>query len=54
MGGEPEGIERTPDGAFVYVTSEEDNEVFVIDPAKSERRRPGEDFAAPAIDWFPA
>ena len=36
VGGEPEGVERTPDGAFVYVTSEEDNEVFVIDPLTSK------------------
>ena len=35
VGGEPEGVEVRPDGAVVYVTSEEDGEVFAIDAAKA-------------------
>jgi len=31
VGGEPEGVNLRPDGKVVYVTSEEDGEVFVID-----------------------
>ena len=31
VGGEPDGVTTSPDGRFVYVTSEEDNRVSVID-----------------------
>jgi YVTN family beta-propeller protein len=31
VGGEPEGVEMRPDGKFVYVTSEEEGHVAVID-----------------------
>ena len=36
VGGEPEGVDLRPDGAVVYVTSEEDSEVFAIDTATDE------------------
>ena len=31
VGGEPEGVTRSPDGRWVYITSENDNQVTVID-----------------------
>ena len=36
IGGEPEGVRLRPDGKFVYVTSEADNAVFVIDTATAK------------------
>ena len=33
VGGEPEGVNMRPDGGVVYITSEEDNRVTVIDTA---------------------
>ena len=44
VGGEPEGVTTSPDARFVYVTSEEDNQVSVIDTASnrvSSRSRSG-------------
>ena len=31
VGGEPEGVTVRPDGLVVYVTCEEDNEVYAVD-----------------------
>ena len=36
VGGEPEGVEMRPDGQVVYVTSEEDGQVAVIDTAEQK------------------
>jgi YVTN family beta-propeller protein len=33
VGGEPEGVTTSTDGRFVYVTSEEDNSISVIETA---------------------
>jgi YVTN family beta-propeller protein len=36
VGGEPEGVTARPDGRVVYVTSEADHEVAVLDPMKQQ------------------
>ena len=36
VGGEPEGVDLSPDGRVVYVTSENDNQVFAIDTERLE------------------
>ena len=36
VGDEPEGVTASPDGRFVYVTSEQDSQVSVIDVATNE------------------
>lgn len=36
VGGEPEGVTTGTDGRFVYVTSEEDNTISVIDTAANK------------------
>ena len=36
VGGEPEGVDISPDGKMVYVTSENDNQVYAIDTARLE------------------
>ena len=36
VGAEPEGVKMSPDGRFVYVTSEDTGTVSVIDPAAAK------------------
>src|SRR6185295_13682880 len=52
VGGEPEGVELHPSGDVVYVTSEEDGEVFAIDAAKASVLRKIETDARPRSTAF--
>ena len=36
MGAQPEGVKTSPDGKFVYVTSEEGGTISVLDPEKKK------------------
>ena len=54
VGGEPEGVNLRPDGGVVYVTSEEDDRVTVIDTADIEAGCEHSRRAAAALDRLPA
>ena len=54
VGEEPEGVSVHPDGNHVYVTSEEDGAVYVVDVAARQGRQVGQGRTASAFDCVSA